>query len=567
MATNGINPPLPLEANEKIIRFPVDSKDKKKSGWFIGFHSVTREGKTFYVFVYGNWRNYDSFTSMSGVKLDKQDRARVDEQIRKAKRKEELKRRLLQDEAAAEANEKWNSCSDQFNYNAYLEKKGLIQLYGCRIYRDILLVPMRTIDGEIRNVERIFGDGTEKKGLFGGQRKALFHQIGELSDVIYIAEGLSTAARVHDALGTGVIVAFNAGNLPPVAEVLSKKHPTKRIVILADNDQYLNEHGEINNIGIKKAEEAANLSGGKFVAPHFSDTSSRPTDFWDLYSLEGAEAVRNQISSIRPEEEVECFDPAYVIHHPYPDENPRSFARKGTMENVAELLRRLKITVRYNVISKEDEILIPRSNFSIDNSANATFATILDWCERVGIPTVNLGTYLTAIGDRNSYNPARNWIESKSWDGKSRLEDLYSTIVAKNEHTNLNIKYMKEKLIRTWMISAVAAAFSPDGVAAQGVLTLVGPQNLGKTRWFLALVPQGLRITADGVTLNPDDDDSVLEAITKWLVELGELDGTIKRADEAKLKAFLTKMKDVIRRKYARKASEYGRRTVFFWFS
>ena len=247
-----------------------------------------------------------------------------------------------------------------------------------------------------------------------------------------------------------------------------------------------------------------------------------------------------------------------TVHHPYPDENEKNFSRKGTLENVQELLRRLRITVRYNVISKKEEILIPGSSFTMDNESNATLAHIIDWCERVGIPTGNLKSYITAIADRNLYNPVATWIESVPWDGQSRLKDLFDTIHSP-DHTGL-----KETLMRKWLISAVAAIYEPDGVSAHGVLVLQGKQYSGKTQWFKRLVSSHLEVTADGMILDPDNKDSVLACISKWLIELGELDATFTKADIARLKAFVTKDRDIIRRPFAPMDSHYARRTVFF---
>lgn len=64
--------------------------------------------------------------------------------------------------------------------------------------------------------------------------------------------------------------------------------------------------------------------------------------------------------------------------------------------------------------------------------------------------------------------------------------------------------------------------------------------------------------------LRPDVRDSVKQAVSYWLVELGELDATFRKSDIAQLKAFLTRDRDVLRRAYARLESKYARRTVFF---
>ena len=245
-----------------------------------------------------------------------------------------------------------------------------------------------------------------------------------------------------------------------------------------------------------------------------------------------------------------------AINAPLPDEyRGRALS---TIENLAEICRRLGVTVRYNVISKEEEIMIPDEAFSLDNRGNASIAWLMSWCERLRMPTGKVGDYITYMADRNLHNPVANWIQSKPWDGQSRLQDLYDTVASHGEEA------LKNTIMRRWLISAVAAAFNPSGVSAHGVLVFQGAQYMGKTAWFKRLVPKDLGVVQDGMMLRPDDRDSVKQVVSHWLVELGELDATFRKSDIAQLKAFLTRDKDILRRAYARKESEFARRTVFF---
>lgn len=233
----------------------------------------------------------------------------------------------------------------------------------------------------------------------------------------------------------------------------------------------------------------------------------------------------------------------------------------ATIENLAEICRRLSVTVRYNVISKEVELLVPGQGFTIDNQANASLAWLMSCCARFAFPTDKLGDFLCYLADQNQHNPVANWITSTPWDGKPRLSAFVDTIRAEDEPASAPLK---RALLTRWMLSAVAAAFRPDGVAAAGVLVLQGDQYLGKTKWFKSLVPPEIGVIQDGLMLRPDDRDSVKQAVSYWLVELGELDATFRKSDIAQLKAFLTRDRDVLRRAYARLESKYARRTVFF---
>lgn len=62
--------------------------------------------------------------------------------------------------------------------------------------------------------------------------------------------------------------------------------------------------------------------------------------------------------------------------------------------------------------------------------------------------------------------------------------------------------------------------------------------------------------------LDGSNKDSLLTAVSHWIVEIGELDSSLKK-DVARLKGFITSDRDKIRRPYARSDSEFQRRTVF----
>lgn len=231
----------------------------------------------------------------------------------------------------------------------------------------------------------------------------------------------------------------------------------------------------------------------------------------------------------------------------------------GTYENYKAMCAFAGVTVRYDVVKKRTEIIIPGHSFSYGNSHVYGPVVLTSWAVQIGLSTTNLYDYLGRMAEENQYNPVSTWIESQPWDGIDRLDDLYATITVKPRHEGL-----KQTLMKRWLVSAVASAFRPDGFASQGVLVFQGNQGLGKTRWFKRLVPHELDLVADGRSLNPHDKDSVLGSVQYWLVELAELDATFRKADIAALKAFLTRDFDVIRKPYARGESHMPRKTVFF---
>lgn len=232
-----------------------------------------------------------------------------------------------------------------------------------------------------------------------------------------------------------------------------------------------------------------------------------------------------------------------------------------TIENVDCLLVQHGIKVRYNVIKKKTEVIIPDVEGTSDNYDNNAITQICSMAARHGMATGPIPAIIETIADRNPYNPVADWIRSKPWDGDDRLEAICATLVTVEEFP----LDLKRTLIVKWLLSCVAAALMLRGFYSRGVLTLQGPQSIGKTSWCRSLIPidwlRDLALKLDH-HLDGNNKDSILGAITSWIVEIGELDSSFKR-DIARLKGFLTNDKDKIRRPYARVEAEYGRRTVF----
>lgn len=233
----------------------------------------------------------------------------------------------------------------------------------------------------------------------------------------------------------------------------------------------------------------------------------------------------------------------------------------ATIANFQHLLRGYHIVVKYNTIKKKLEIIVRGHSGSFDNHDNVLLAQINSIAALNGFPTGQIPSLLVAIGDRNLYNPVAAWIKSKPWDGLDRLQAFYDTLVERDDFS----KALKEKLMYRWALSPVAAALMKSGFRCRGVLTLQGAQGIGKTAWVSSLVPDPV-LRSHVVLLNHHLDgsnkDSITTAVSHWLVEIGELDGSFRK-DIARLKGFITADTDKLRRPYGRLDSEYPRRTVF----
>lgn len=238
----------------------------------------------------------------------------------------------------------------------------------------------------------------------------------------------------------------------------------------------------------------------------------------------------------------------------------------NTAENLAVLLDFLGIKVNYDVIKKDIRIVIPNHTTITDTAQNANIAKIKSYANLYGMATSNIEEYLTLLAAENPVNTALQFIQSKEWDGVDRICDLVATVEPQKTVLMQNGESLHAHIIKQWLKQAVAAIATAQGFSALGVLVFQGEQGLGKTQWFKNLLPESVRydLAKPDCALDVDNKDSVLQAVSHWLVELGELDGTFKKSDVASLKRFITETTDIIRPPYARTADRYQRRTVFF---
>ena len=238
----------------------------------------------------------------------------------------------------------------------------------------------------------------------------------------------------------------------------------------------------------------------------------------------------------------------------------------NTAENLAVLLDFLGVKVNYDVIKKDIRIVIPNHTTIADTAQNANIAKIKSYANLYGMATSNIEEYLTLLAAENPVNTALQFIQAKEWDGLDRISDLVATVAPQKTVLMQNGESLHAHIIKQWLKQAVAAIATAQGFSALGVLVFQGKQGLGKTQWFKNLLPESVRydLAKPDCALDVDNKDSVLQAVSHWLVELGELDGTFKKSDVASLKRFITETTDIIRPPYARTADRYQRRTVFF---
>jgi putative DNA primase/helicase len=284
MREHGIDVPQ-IEADGEFHRLGL-----KKCQWYVANQRLGDDGRVYYVASFGDWKTGLSKTKSSGVvkRATPEERSRHRQIIDEMKTEIEAKRLREQETASEDASESFYSGVDHGS-TQYMKRKGIDQLYGCRIRQSdhALMVPMRDGVSSLVGIQQIFDDGS--KYFWPGQKtKGCFHLIGQPREgLCYVVEGFATGVTIHRATGSQVAVAFSAHNLEDVALYLQSINLTVRLA--ADNDQFTD-----GNPGLAAAQKLKSL-GVEFVFPKFKDLTDRPTDFNDLERLEGIEEVRAQI--------------------------------------------------------------------------------------------------------------------------------------------------------------------------------------------------------------------------------------------------------------------------------
>ena len=232
-------------------------KHGSRNGWYTLFLDNVPAG------AFGSWKGdwRESWHASGSSGMTPAERIRLNNALAEAKCRRDAETLQRWQVARDAAQAVWQSAASAHRAHAYLVRKQ-VQAHGIRQLNSLLLIPMRDADGVLWNLQSIDADGVK---LFrkGARKTGTYHPIGgAVIDVLHIAEGYATAASVHEVTRQPVAVAFDCGNLDPVARVLRAKYPHARITICADNDA-----NTTGNPGLTKARAAAAAIGGLVAIP------------------------------------------------------------------------------------------------------------------------------------------------------------------------------------------------------------------------------------------------------------------------------------------------------------
>lgn len=256
-------PPLPPGhpiADGKIHRFG----GREKKCWYVLYDVPTRNGRRVLTGAFGRWQGTDNGkipikADWTGVEPDEYQRFQRS-QVQLEEREREKRARIARF-AGNRALDQWRAARARLAEGEtvpYLEKKRLQWENGLRVYTDgTLLVPMVRYDvtdeqdsdpaytgpRRLAGLQKIKPDGFKlfNKGMDPRGVACRFGRKPKDGELLLLGEGLATVLSVHQGLERAYtcFVAFVAGNLEAIAKMLRAQYPSSPILLLADDDAYL----------------------------------------------------------------------------------------------------------------------------------------------------------------------------------------------------------------------------------------------------------------------------------------------------------------------------------------
>jgi len=306
----GLRPDGPLQMDGEMHRVPVEGdKGNERSGAYVGHLDGKPAGfmQNFKTGVKTNWK-----ASGQVAALGAQDRATMAAEAAQRRHERALERERMYERTAQQVDAIWTAATP-VEAHPYLAEKG-VPSHGLRqgvegqtiTVRDRegaeheisvagrLLVPVADANGKTMSLQFI-EPAAAKMFMPNGRVEGGHYVVGDLGKPgpLLIAEGYATAATLHELTGMPAIVAFNAGNLAPVAQTYRQLHPDRPIYIAGDNDHRREAEGK-PNVGRDKAEEAAAAIGGFVLLPTFAEQDAG-SDWNDLARGQGRGVARQQL--------------------------------------------------------------------------------------------------------------------------------------------------------------------------------------------------------------------------------------------------------------------------------
>ena len=408
--------------------------------------------------------------------------------------------------------------------------------------------------------------GRKTTGL-NGMKMPLYHadklHTNE-SPFVWFAEGEKDVETLETCFGFTATCTSNGGGSTAWHDFYNNDLVGKDIIIITDNDKVGEKYGETVAKNVYEVAESVKIIPAKAIwgdCPEHGDISDivqvlgkdktaqlllDAIQKTESYAPKSAEKI--ELSTEQTPEKRKKFTSDYDIDG----------TGVLTIDNLQAYLKKNGYSVTY------DEILhdCTYSGFKGESQEHLKETASDIICDKLqlelkGCNSAKIARLLNVIATRNKVNPIRTMIENTAWDGKDRLEEIYTMFGIEETDT------MSRTLFRKWSMQAIAGLYNEyqSPFSLDIVLVFQGAQGIAKTRFFEHLAMNHMYF-GEGYTIDTRNKDDIIQVTSNWIVELGEI-GSTMRKDVDSLKAFLTKSMDEYRSPYGRASLKYPRKTSF----
>lgn len=269
----GLDPGQP-QATGKVQRFRVEGRRQRDHGWYVLFPAPQPRG------VVGDWQSGRRFVWRPG-ETDAGDDPKAQRAMIRERNRRIRERAALHARTAAACMRRWDTARAADGAHPYLVSK-CIRPHHARQDGEMLVIPAMGDPGGLWSLQTIAPDGT-KRYVRDGRMDGAWDAFGAYGGgEILVCEGWATGATLREVTGLHVVVAFHAGNLLAVAQMVRRRHVDADVIVCADNDA-----ATPGNPGLRYATKAAAAIAGRVAVP----PGDAKMDFNDLALAAGDTAV------------------------------------------------------------------------------------------------------------------------------------------------------------------------------------------------------------------------------------------------------------------------------------
>lgn len=461
--------------------------DREKRGWYMLHELQTQRGDLLIVGSYGVWRGRDNGATRVELRQNELTREQMDalrKRLAEDRKRADVQRKIEAERAAQRAAAGWARCSPTGDCE-YLARKG-VGAHGLRFSPSgACVVPMTDTAGRIHGLQIIRTAAGAKAAKrpqkefwpAGLAKRGHFHLLGGIpSGIVLVAEGYATAATLHEATGYPVAVAFDAGNLAPVAAALRDRYKLAKILICADDDEF-----SPGNPGVNAASAAALEVGGAWVRPTFADEAARReafelrgvklSDYNDLAATEGLHVVREQVAhrlgelgwSLTPRSRA--------------GDNRGAGAQLRPIESLDELLDRFALVYAQSgmVFDRQEHLLLSLSDMRDICRSRELHRAWVEHPDRQIVRIEQVGFDPACTNLAIGCNLWSGWPTTPRAGRCERLLELLRYMCSKDS---------KPDRLYEWVLRWIAYPIQHPGAKMKSTLVIHGPQGTGKNLFF-----------------------------------------------------------------------------------